>query len=332
MTNFVVAIGISIPLLFTACQGNQRNNATQASEQKTVQVPAFNADSAYQYVAAQVAFGPRVPNTPAHVKCADYLSAKLKEFGATVIVQEAQLKAFDNKLLNAKNIIGQFNPEKNDRILLFAHWDSRPFADHDPDKSKQNIAIDGANDGGSGVGVLLEIARQLQQNPIDLGIDIIFFDAEDYGQPDHMELPYVPDTWCLGSQYWGKNPHKPNYTARFGILLDMVGAPNATFYQEQFSLQVAKPVVQKIWAIAEKLGYANYFPYATGGAITDDHVYVYKHLAIPCVDIIQYDPSSDTGFGHFWHTHRDTMEGIDRNTLKAVGQTVLAVIFNESQL
>ncbi|MFT3737349.1 MAG: M28 family peptidase [Breznakibacter sp.] len=331
MTNFFVAIFISIPLVFTACQGTQKKADTKAADQKTVNIPAFNADSAYKYVSHQVAFGPRVPNTTAHEKCAVYLSSKLKEFGATVVTQEAQIKAFDNKILNAKNIIGQYNPEKNDRILLFAHWDSRPFADHDANTTKRNVPIDGANDGGSGVGVLLEIARQLQSTPIDLGIDIIFFDAEDYGQPDHLNLPYVPDSWCLGSQYWGQNPHKPYYTARFGILLDMVGAPNATFYQEQFSLQVAKHVVQKIWAIADKLGYGNYFPYATGGAITDDHVYVYKHLGIPCVDIIQYDPTSDTGFGHFWHTHDDTMDGIDPKTLKAVGQTVLAVIYSEGQ-
>lgn len=330
MTKYHHLLLIVAPFFIAASCQNQgpKSNATQ-TVQTTVSVPNFNADSAYSYVAAQVAFGPRVPNTDAHTKCANYLAAKLKSFGAEVIVQEAKLKAFDNTILNAKNIIGQYNTEKNDRLLLFAHWDTRPFADHDPDPAKHNVPIDGANDGGSGVGVLLEIARQLQQQPIDLGVDIIFFDAEDYGQPDHLNLPYVPDTWCLGSQYWAQLPHKPYYTARYGILLDMVGAHNATFYQEQFSLQVAKTLVDRIWKTAQRIGYGNYFPFAIGGMITDDHVYVHKHLGIPCVDIIQYDPTSDTGFGHFWHTHNDTMEGIDPKTLQAVGQTVMTVIYNE---
>lgn len=315
-------------LMAAACQpGTQKTDKSVSVPE--VAVSAFNADSAYRYVANQVAFGPRVPNSQAHARCADYLSGKLRSFGADVIVQEAQLKAFDNKILNAKNIIGRYKPDNNNRILLFAHWDSRPFSDHDPDPAKRNTPVDGAGDGASGVGVLLEVARQLQQQAPSLGIDIIFFDAEDYGQPDHLDLPYVADTWCLGSQYWAQIPHKPYYSARFGILLDMVGAPNATFFQEQFSVQIAKPVVDKIWNTASKLGYGSFFPFTNGGSITDDHVYVYKHLGIPCVDIIQYDPTTESGFGSFWHTQTDTMDNIDPKTLKAVGQTLLDVIYNE---
>ena len=242
-------------------------------------------------------------------------------------MQEGKVTAFDNSILNIKNIIAQFQSEKNNRILLFAHWDTRPFADHDPDPAKRNQPIDGANDGASGVGVLMEIARHLKDNPTHPGIDIIFFDAEDYGTPDHLNVEYKPDTWCLGSQYWGKNPHKKNYYAQYGILLDMVGAQNARFYQEQASLRFAPKLVNHIWDTAASLGYGSFFIFRKGGYITDDHVYVNKHTGIPAVDIIQYDPSTNTSFGSYWHTHDDTMENIDRNTLKAVGQTLMEVIY-----
>lgn len=318
-------------ILLSACgrpSGQQQQNISQYAKPHLV-TPDFNADSAYHYIETQVNFGPRVPNTPQHLACANYLSQKLEDFGASVIVQQASVKAFDNSTLNIRNIIGQFQPEKNDRILLYAHWDTRPFADHDANPEKRNQPIDGANDGASGVGVLLEIARHLSQNPTHPGIDIVFFDAEDYGIPDHIQVAYKPDTWCLGSQYWGQNPHKKNYYARFGILLDMVGAKNAQFYKEQFSMQFAPRLVDYIWKTASELGYSAWFNFNTGGMITDDHVYVYKHLKIPSVNIIQHDPSSDTSFGDYWHTHADNMDNIDKTTLKAVGQTVMEVIYRE---
>ncbi len=324
---------ITLAIIVFASSCNQRSTSSTSSKQKEkvqVVVPSFNPDSAYHYIQKQVDFGPRVPNTDAHLKCASYLSNKLEKLGANVIVQDAEVRAFDNTLLKAKNIIGQYKPELNDRILLFAHWDSRPFADHCDDPSRQNEPILGANDGGSGVGVLLEIARQLQKQPLHIGVDIIFFDAEDYGTPDHIKTQnYIPDTWCLGSQYWGKNPHVNNYYARYGILLDMVGASNAKFYQEAGSLQMAKRVVKKIWDKANDLGYGQYFIYDSWGPITDDHVYVNKYLNIPCIDIIQHDPSTESHFGAYWHTHKDNMDVIDKNTLKAVGQTILEVIYNE---
>ncbi len=295
-----------------------------------LETPNFDADSAYWYIEKQVAFGPRVPNTPEHAKCANWLTSSMKRMGAEVFVQEAQVTAFDNSQLNIKNIIARFQPEKNNRVLLFAHWDTRPFSDHDPDPAKRNQPIDGANDGASGVGVLMEIGRQLGQHPTHPGIDIIFFDAEDYGQPDHLTLPYKPDTWCLGSQYWGKNPHQKNYYARFGILLDMVGAPNATFYQEQGSVDMAPRLVDHVWNVAAETGYSQYFIFRPGGRITDDHVYVNKYTKIPCINIIQFDPTSDSSFGSFWHTQNDTMDNIDQNTLKAVGQTILEVIYREN--
>lgn len=314
----------------TACGSSKKSDSTinKDDTSSNVQVPVFNADSAYNYVKAQVDFGPRVPNTKAHVECGEYLASELKRFGAKVYNQYADLVAYDGTLLKARNIIGEYNPEAKKRVILFAHWDSRPYADCDEEKH-HHTAIDGANDGASGVGVLLEIARQIQKQSPAIGIDIAFFDAEDYGIPEFYQGNYKADTWCLGSQYWGRIPHVSNYKARYGILLDMVGGKNATFYYEGYSQRTANNVMKKIWNAAHELGYGNIFIKEKGGEITDDHIYVNRYRQIPCVDIIHYDINSNTGFNPTWHTIDDTMDNIDRTTLQAVGQTVLQVIYNE---
>ena len=290
---------------------------------KSVETAVFDADSAYSYIARQVAFGPRVPNTEAHKACANYLISELERHGANLFVQEAKLTAYNGTILNAQNIIGTYNPEKTRRILLFAHWDTRPYADHDPDEANHRKPIDGADDGGSGVGVLLEIARQLGARSPEVGVDIIFFDAEDYGVPVFADN-FKQDTYCLGSQFWAKNPHVPNYKAEFGILLDMVGSKGAAFYKEYTSVRFASQYVEMVWAKAREHGYGKFFINANGGAVTDDHEYVIKGRRIPCLNIINNDGN---GFGDYWHTMNDTMDIISKETLKAVGQTVLAVIY-----
>lgn len=320
-----------LAFLFMSCgqrQNVDQNKAMAQKEQSTgsMNAPVFNADSAYQYIANQVNFGPRVPNSKAHKDCALYLESELKRFGATVFVQEALLEAYDGTMLEAKNIIGSYDPENKKRVLLFAHWDTRPYADQDPDKDNHYKPIDGADDGASGVGVLLEIARQVQQKSPGFGVDIIFFDAEDYGT-HASQMERKSDMWCLGSQFWAKNPHVPNYKAEYGILLDMVGSKDAQFYKEQTSLKYAAPIVEKIWATARDLGYGRFFINARGGWVTDDHQYVIAGRNIPCVDIINFDPNSDKGFGDYWHTMDDNLENISTETLKAVGQTVLEVIY-----
>lgn len=312
--------------------GNPVNSAgissvvAQSSADESIETPVFNADSAYAYVAAQVAFGPRVPNTEAHQACAAYLAAELERHGAKLYVQEAVLTAYNGDRLQAKNIIGAFHPDKTRRVLLFAHWDTRPYADHDPDKANHQTPIDGADDGASGVGVLLEIARRIGEKAPEVGVDIIFFDAEDYGTPEFIR-EYKPDTWCLGSQFWAKNPHVPNYKADYGILLDMVGHKDAVFYKEGASVSHAAPIVERIWNTARNLGYGRYFINMRGAEITDDHQYVIIGRRIPCVDIIHLNPDRANGFGSHWHTINDTMENIDKSVLKVVGQTVLAVIY-----
>lgn len=334
-SNFFVCIVFSCLLLFTSCNSGPKKNDNSESEKvsnKPSLAPQFDADSAYLYTEKQTLFGPRVPNTQPHILCGDYLVATMKHFGAEVIEQKMTLKAYNGDMLNARNIISVFNPSAKSRILLFAHWDSRPYADHDPNSENHRKPILGANDGASGVGVLMEIARQIGIKAPQIGIDIIFFDAEDYGTPDFYEGEAIDDSWCLGAQYWSVEPHVKGYTAKFGILLDMVGAKNAFFMKEGFSMNFAQRYVEKIWQKARENGYGKYFVNERGGFITDDHLYVNKFAGIPSVDIIHTNKNGAHGFFEHWHTINDTMEHIDRETLKAVGQTVLEVIYNEDAL
>ncbi len=316
-------------IFFAACQPDKPNPVDiPTPPAKVVPTPDFNQDSAFQFVKKQVEFGPRVPNSAAHAKCADYLVAKFKEYKADVIVQQADAKAFDGKVLKMKNIIAQWQPEKQNRIMLCAHWDTRPFADQD--KTDINKPIDGANDGGSGVGVLLEIGRQLAVLQPNIGVDIILFDAEDYGQPDGGMQQEQQNSYCLGSQYWATNKHKQDYFPRYAILLDMVGAKNATFTMEGGSMHYASNVVKKVWDTALRLGYSSYFVYDQTNPITDDHFYLNTLAEIPSIDIIHYDPATKYHFAPVWHTHNDNIENIDPKTLKAVGQTLLEVVYSSN--
>lgn len=315
--------------LLAAC-GGKREQAETASV-RSVNVPMFNADTAYFFIEKQVSFGPRVPNTAAHAQAADYFVETLNSYGAKVKVQEFQASTFDGKKLNLKNIIASFNPDVKKRILLAAHWDTRPFADKD--EARRNEPIEGANDGASGVGVLLELARIFGTiDSPEVGVDIILFDGEDWGERDGEERVRPPQGqdswWCLGSQYWSRNKHIPNYTAYYGILLDMVGAKGSQFHREGYSMQYAPRIVDRIWNTAIRLGFGNYFVKQNQGSIIDDHLYVNEIARIPMVNIVHYDPVHGY-FGDYHHTHKDNMSIIDKETLHAVGQTLLHVIFHE---
>jgi hypothetical protein len=294
---------------------------------------SFDADSAYFYVERQTSFGPRVPGTEAHADCRIFLIEKMNSFGMHVTEQNCRLTSWDGTKLNATNIIASFQQDNKKRILLCAHWDSRPWADQDPNPENWKTPIEGANDGASGVGVLMELARQLQlesekgRNP-SYGVDFLFFDAEDRGTPKFAEIKENEDSWCLGTQYWAKEARKSGYRAEFGILLDMVGGQAPTFMWDYYSNQYAPQILQKVWSKAAELGYNAFFVASQGGSITDDHLYVNRLAGIPCIDIIDYDPGSPTGFVPYWHTLDDTMKNIDRNSLKAVGETLLNVLFN----
>ena len=295
--------------------------------------PIFVGDSAYKFVDEQVAFGPRVPNSEEHGKCKDYLVKKLKSYGFNVIEQDGQAKAFTGDILNFTNIIGEHLPEAKERILLCAHWDTRPFADKD--SVDQLKPIDGANDGASGVGVLLEIARQISIKSPGYGVDIIFFDAEDYGSldlADYTDMAAMQNDWCLGSQYWSINPHVPDYDANYGILLDMVGAEDATFPKEGLSMQYAKTKVNKLWKFAKTKGYSKTFVHNLASGITDDHAYINQYAGIPTLDIIDMKPGQQGiyhRFGTFHHTHADNMTVISKKTLQKVGEVVMEAVYQK---
>lgn len=324
-----ILLFLSLTILFINCKEDSKTTATTKPKPTLAKAPIFSGENAFELVEKQLSFGPRNPNSEGHKKQAEWMVSELKKLADTVYIQKADLKAFDGTILKSTNIIASFNPDYKKRMFVSAHWDTRPFADQDVENENQPIL--GANDGASGVAVLMEMARLLKENKTTKGIDLIFFDAEDYGQPSISDYPPMEDSYCLGSQYWSKNPHTPNYNAQFGILLDMVGAKNAVFTQEGYSRQFANNYLQKVWNYANILGYGNFFSKQKTGPITDDHYYVNTIANIPTIDIIQYDKTTATGFGRYWHTHNDNIDTVDPVTLKAVGQTVTQVIYQFNQ-
>lgn len=313
---FIALLGVTATLGCSSANGKTEHTAQPKVETKV----EFNGDSAYAYVAAQCDFGPRVPNTKAHKACGEWLVQELSKRGK-VITQDITLDAYDGTKLEVRNIICQINPDTTRRVLLLAHWDCRPWADDDPNPAKRKEPVMGANDGASGAGVLLEAARVLSEK-CKIGVDILLVDAEDWGDSEGADSQ---NTWALGTQYWVKNMHRPGYRPMFGILLDMVGTKNAVFRQEYFSMQHAQQIMDIVWKEAIKSGYGRYFSTAQGGAITDDHYFV-NEAGIPCIDIIDQNSVTGTGFFEQWHTTDDTMTHISAETLKAVGQTVVNVI------
>ena len=300
-------------------------------------------------------------NSAAHDACAQWIISEFTRHGLTVTPQQALLKGYDGTMLRATNIIASYRPDLKDRILICAHWDSRPWADNDPDESNWHKPVLAANDGASGVAVMLELARLISSPKLgeagrglnegqtatdsvsdgnhnsqfsifnsQLGIDFLCFDAEDWGFPQWEETNDPGNTWALGAQYWAANPHVDGYKARYGILLDMVGGQGAQFYQEQQSLQYARNIVDKVWRASQVVGFGSFFPSREGVGITDDHIPVNRVAKIPCIDIIPYYPDcAQSSFGPTWHTVNDDMAHIDRNTLQAVGQTLIQVLWSE---
>jgi hypothetical protein len=315
---------------FCACTSRTAREANRASQAElaAASVPAFSADSAYQFIARQLEFGPRVPGTPAQVAAAEWLAAELRRLGAEVSVQTGTVTAYDGTRLPIYNIVGAYNTEAKHRVLLLSHWDSRHIADHDADPAQRQQPVPAANDGASGVGVLLEVARLCQSQTPKVGVDILLVDAEDYGAPDNWPGQHSEEDWALGTQYWCRQPHVAGYQADYGILLDMVGAHDATFHYEYFSTQFAGSIMKQIWKTAARLGHDRYFIPKDGGAITDDHYFVNLMAGIPTVDIIHTDPNSSNGaFYKYWHTTEDTMDKISRETLHAVGETLTHLLY-----
>ncbi len=318
-------------LFIVSCGNLRKQTATSDSVAAQPVGPAFSADSAYQFCQRQCDFGPRTMNSEAHDLCGQWIAAQFARYGLTVTEQKATLRGYDGTPLKSTNIIASYKPGQNDRILVCAHWDSRPWADNDPDEANHRKPVMAANDGASGVAVMLELARLLSIDSLQLGIDFVCFDAEDWGIPQWSDAPDSGDSWALGAQHWAANiDRKTAKTYRFGILLDMVGGQGAQFYQEGMSVQYARSVVDKVWNAAHVIGFGSMFPRQIGGGITDDHIPVNKVAKIPCIDVIPYYPDCEqSSFGPTWHTIHDDMDHIEKTTLQAVGQTIVQVLFSE---
>lgn len=328
MRNLYITIALLCAVL-AGCSGTGKTATAASTGNDTTSTAAIDAaslgisgDSALAYVQAQCDFGARVPGTAAHRQCGDWLKGKLQSCCPQVSEQNAEVTAFDGTRLRLRNLIAEYNPEAERRILLMAHWDCRPWADSDPDEANRTKPVMGANDGASGCAVILEIARALHRQAPSVGVDILLTDAEDWGDDSDGG---GEDTWALGTQYWCRHMHRTGYHPLFGILLDMVGHPQATFRQEYYSLQYAPGAVRQVWQTAAALGHGDLFSNEQGGAITDDHVFVCR-AGVPCIDIIDNRPDSPTGFCPQWHTADDTPRHISAATLQATAETVLAVI------
>ncbi len=321
----LVFIGTALLPLVCSSDGTSPNTVTGDKPLPDITIPKFNSDSAYVYTEKVVSFGTRVTGSPNATKVRAWIVGQFKKYGADIIEQPFKAKTYDGKSHDAVNIIARTNLNATQRILLSAHWDSRPFADQD--STKKNEAILGADDSGSAIGMLLEMARQLQLTPLsNIGVDFVLFDAEDYGEADKENKE---GTWCLGSQHWAKNLHVPGYTAKYGINLDMVGARNARFTKESFSMKFASQTVEKVWRVGRYLGYTQLFvDEASRGPMLDDHYFVNTLAKIPTIDIINHP--TDSYFGKYWHTHQDDMSVIDKETLRGTGQTLLSLLHYEN--
>ena len=315
-------------LLLLGCN-NAGHQASQQSEpaQQTKAVPGFAGDSAYAAIERQLAFGPRVPGSEAHRNCAQWLENELRRYGADVRVMRSTVTAYDGTRLPCINLFASFNAQSPNHVLLMAHWDSRHISDADPDPAKRKQPVPAANDGASGVGVLLEIARQAGKKNPRMGIDIFLTDVEDYGAPDDWAGSHDEKQWALGTQQWCRQPHVPGYHANYGILLDMVGAPDATFYREYYSDQYANDVVSMVWQTAARLGYKQLFIDQSGPGITDDHVFVNQLLRIPTIDIIDTRTEGPGTFYPHWHTTEDTLDKISVSTLQKVGDVLMQLLY-----
>jgi len=273
-------------------------------------VPAVSPDSAFNFIDKQLSFGIRVPGTPGHKATRDWIQAKMEAYGASVEIQEFKASFLGKTDVTSWNIIAKINPESKNRVILFAHWDTRLIAEKDKNESMREKPILGAVDGASGVAGLLEIARLVHSNPLnDFGIDFVFFDAEDQGN-------------------WSASVAKQENKPKHGILLDLIGAKGAIYSKEGISAAYAGDLQNKIWELAAAMGRGNIFINAPIGQITDDHYYVNTIAGIPTVDIIETKPSGY--FADYHHTHEDNIGAIDRENLAAVIQVVTAAIYKMS--
>lgn len=320
-----------VPLMLAGCRNATSGSAAQASGEPTdtiKPVVIFSGDSAYRSIERQLEFGPRIPGSQGQADCRDYIVNSLKRYGAdSIIIQSAKVENFLGQTIPIYNIMGRYNVGANKRILLLTHWDTRPWADSDPEMINRDKPVPGANDGASGVGILIELARLLQQKEPSVGVDLLFVDAEDSGSTGGWNRN--DETWCLGTQYWIEHmPYPADELPEYAILLDMVGGTDAKFFREYVAEQNAADINTKVWSVAEASGYGDRFINNVRGGIIDDHVFI-NRAGIPAIDIIECGNEATGTFPSNWHTIHDDITGIDKATLKAVGQTVANTIYLE---
>ena len=271
----------------------------------------FNASTAFTYLQQQMAFGPRIPNTPGHEKMGDWLLTTLRARADTVSVQEFRWVTKKGANLRLRNFFARFRPQAADRVLFLAHWDTRPFADKSQNLGQQRMPVPGANDGASGVAVLLGLADVLKATPPTIGVDLLFVDGEDYGDfNDSTET-------LIGARYFAK--HQPaGYTTLYAVLFDMVGDKDLQFYQEGYSMAAAPEVVQRVWQTADRLGYSKVFIPRAGQTLIDDHVPL-QQAGIRAIDVIDFDFP-------YHHTTEDTIDKVSAESLQIVGDVAVALV------
>lgn len=298
-------------------KSSQSANSGQSSQLVQRSIPTFSGKRSFDHLLKQVSFGPRNPNSAGHAACLAYLASELGKTTANVETQDFTHDGYGNERLQLSNLVAKFNEQAAQRILLCAHWDTRPRAEQDENTSKRNTPIPGANDGASGVAVLLEIARLLKDKEPGVGVDLVLFDGEDYGEEG--DLP----NYLLGSRFFALNL-PPEQSYRFGILLDMVGDKYLEIPKEQHSIKYAPDVIDLVWTKAKELGYTQFVD-VPGESIYDDHLPL-NEVGIKTIDLIDFDYPDPTN--RFWHTHQDTPENCGAESLEAVGTVLTHVIYS----
>jgi glutaminyl-peptide cyclotransferase len=289
--------------------------------QRVNTIPTFDGKNAFRYLKAQTAFGPRNPGSSSHEQCKNYLAQELQKYAEAVNLQPFPHTGYRGEHYTMTNIIASFNLQATKRVMLCAHWDTRPEADMERNSARRALPILGANDGASGVSVLLELARIFNHTPPPIGIDIVLFDGEDFGRSGDL------GNYFLGSRYFATQK-PPSFNPRFAILLDLVGDKNLLLPKEGFSVQFAPEVVRLIWETARDLGVSQFLD-SVGGTIEDDHIPL-NNAGIPTVDIIDLDlvggsaPQPDR---KYWHTHQDTPDRCSPESLEAVGKVLAHFLY-----
>ncbi len=313
----VAAALIALPLMFGA--GCRMQEATGAGVSTTAAAPVappttpagFDAKRAFSDLQKQVDFGPRVPMTKGHDAALDWLVKELeKSAGENNVRRQAFSMPLSGKRVPMTNIIAQFNPTAKKQILLCAHWDTRPTADQEIDAEKKKQPIPGANDGASGVAVLLELARQFAAKPPPVGVQIVLFDGEDYGPGN--------DRMYLGAKYYARRPARP--LPAYAILIDMIGDKDLQLWREQASETNAREINDKVWNAAAALG-AKAFQPGVKYTITDDHLPL-QEAGIKAIDLIDFDYAP-------WHTLDDTPAQCSPASLKTIGDVLAKVVYDE---